>query len=75
MLGLSVEWVAETGLAGNMWKEDMERMRFAAETNALPRAEAKTSGRAGAPPTADQAWIVSLRPMEIRTFIMKVVYN
>ena len=68
--GLSVEWVGETGLAGNLWKEDMDRLNFVAESNAIfPPADAKTTER------ASEDWVVSLKPMEIRTFVIKVVYN
>jgi hypothetical protein len=69
--GMSVEWVGETGLAGNLWKEDMVRLDFQAESNTLSRPEGRTTTSAHA---ADQVWVVSLKPMEIKTFIVKIVF-
>ena len=67
-----MEWVRETGLAGNLWKEDMVRLEFQAESNLI--SEAKTTA-SEASAGEQQDWMVTLKPMEIRTFILKVVFG
>lgn len=67
--GVSVEWVKETGLAGNIWKEDISRLQFQYaegwETNEIPLLE-KTDE------PVDPAWEFQIAPMEIKTFIVKL---
>ena len=67
-----MEWVRETGLGANLWKDEMERLDFAAESNNISDAETKTTRGGNA---AHDDWMVTIQPMEIRTFVMKVVFD
>ncbi|KAM6972243.1 LOW QUALITY PROTEIN: lysosomal alpha-mannosidase [Aplochiton taeniatus] len=56
--------VSELNLSANQWKEEMTRLDWRAET----AGEKPLPKRSGDPST----WEVTLRPMEIRTFLLRV---
>ena len=64
--GLVIELVEETGLGGNVWKNDISRFIFKHENNDIPgyQENQKNTKR------RDELEIV-ISPMEIRTFIIK----
>ncbi|MFN9999626.1 MAG: hypothetical protein ACK559_00720 [bacterium] len=67
-----MEWVGETGLAANLWREEMVRLDFQAESNTVSPTDAKTTNATKA---AQQDWVINIQPMEIRTFVMKVIFD
>ncbi len=67
-----MEWVEETGLAANLWREEMVRLDFQAESNTVSPTDAKMTNATNA---AQQDWLVTIQPMEIRTFVMKVIFD
>ncbi len=67
-----MEWVGETGLAANLWREEMVRLDFQAESNTVSPADAKTTIGTNA---AQQDWVITIQPMEIRTFVIKVIFD
>ncbi|XP_066563843.1 lysosomal alpha-mannosidase isoform X2 [Amia ocellicauda] len=60
---LEVEGVSEMSLAANQWKEEMTRLDWRGETDAKP-----LHSREGSPSGSE----VTLQPMEIRTFLLRV---
>ena len=66
---LSVEWARETTLAGNVWKDESERLVFEKDSNRIPQVvkDSHLVLRSGLEMT--------LGPMEFKSFVMKVVYD
>ncbi|XP_055550779.1 lysosomal alpha-mannosidase-like [Wyeomyia smithii] len=62
--------IRETTLGGNQWKEDKSRLKFYADP--VPQLEEPASQSA---PQHDDSNVVTLGPMEIRTFIMEMKFN
>ena len=60
---VAVESFRETTLGGNLWVEDVERLRFMKDSNEIP--PLKTDR------TEPSQWAITLDPMEIRSFIIK----
>ncbi|XP_056266285.1 lysosomal alpha-mannosidase isoform X2 [Pseudoliparis swirei] len=61
---LEVLGVSEMNLSANQWKDDMKRFHWTPQTDEKPLLK----------PLGDpSAWEVTLRPMEIRTFLLRVV--
>ncbi|XP_068460344.1 lysosomal alpha-mannosidase [Clinocottus analis] len=60
---LEVLGASELNLSANQWKDEMTRFHWTPQTGEKPLLK-----RAGDP----SAWEVTLRPMEIRTFLLKV---
>ncbi len=50
----------------------MVRLDFQAESNTVSPADAKTTIGTNA---AQQDWLVTIQPMEIRTFVIKVIFD
>ena len=62
---LEVTAVRETGLAGNVWLDQMDRLQWSKETNQI--------GQSRAGPPQPPGWAVTLNPMEIRSFVLHIV--
>ncbi|XP_034043246.1 lysosomal alpha-mannosidase [Thalassophryne amazonica] len=60
---LEVVGVSELNLSANQWKEEMKRFHWMSQTEEpfLHKSHASTA-----------AWLVTLKPMEIRTFLLRV---
>ncbi|XP_023670401.1 lysosomal alpha-mannosidase [Paramormyrops kingsleyae] len=59
---LEVVGVSEMNLAANQWKDDMARFDWKTSTGEQPLPR---------PPTDPSPWEVTLKPMEIRTFLLR----
>lgn len=73
--GLLADWevtsAVETTLAADLRKEDLHRYQWkvsstSRQSNRIPRTQGNTSGG------SEEDLVVSLQPMEIRTFILTV---
>ena len=59
-----VESFRETSLGGNIWRDQMKRLTFNKISNKIPRRRTRED-------SGD--WHITLRPMEIRSFVLKFV--
>ncbi|KAI5618655.1 lysosomal alpha-mannosidase isoform X1, partial [Silurus asotus] len=62
---LDIVGVSEMSLGANQWKEDMKRMRFKANSERV-----ETLRKPEGDPSP---WEITLKPMEIRTFLLRVL--
>ena len=60
-----IESFRETGLGGNIWIDDVQRLIFDKNSNEIPNIQSDH--------TKPTQWVVTLNPMDIRSFIVK--YN
>ena len=65
----SVEWARETTLGGNAWRDEVERLVFMKDSNNIPQAVNYKHNQ------VDFDLVVTLGPMEIRSFVMKVAFR
>ncbi|XP_039650824.1 lysosomal alpha-mannosidase [Perca fluviatilis] len=63
---LEVLGASELNLSANQWKDDMTRFHWTPETDAKPLLKAFPDA---------SVWEVTLRPMEIRTFLLRVSFR
>ncbi|XP_001603702.3 lysosomal alpha-mannosidase isoform X1 [Nasonia vitripennis] len=72
--GFTVQSVQETILGANQWMEDLQRLKWQPETNKVGDSEDSSSDDSSLLSGVDSTSI-TIRPMEIRTFVVKLAHG
>ena len=69
-LGSSIKWIRETALGGNVWAEDVDRLKFRVESNDIRAWLNKKESTTASDLTVFET--IDLMPMQIRTFKFQI---
>lgn len=62
--------IAEVSLGANQWIENVTRLRFKHEGSVRPMTDDKLNGKQTERQTDGSEFVITINPMEIRTFVM-----